>query len=151
MPRAGSGQPGGATSEPTPAEVYAYIAERNPVIRHLEVELVSAAPGAARLAMRVRDDMVNVHRTLHGGLLFTFADIVIGLAAQGRNERAVSADAQIQFLSPGKVGDRLIGEGVEIWRKDRTGVYDVRVWTEGGETLALIRGRMRFLGEPHIV
>ena len=59
----------------------------------------------------------------------------------------MTASASIEFLSPAKVGDRMLAEAREVYREGRTGFYDVRLWVEGGDTVAMVRGRMRILGD----
>ena len=82
------------------------------------------------------------------GLIFAFADICFGFTANAaKNQKGVSASAEIHWVSPGIIGDRLIGEAQEVWRKGRNGLYDVRMWNERqGETVAIVHGRMRFVG-----
>ena len=40
----------------------------------LEMKVEEMAPGYARLTMRVRPDMLNGHKTCHGGFIFALAD-----------------------------------------------------------------------------
>ena len=42
--------------------------------RSLGMDVLAIAPGAATLAMRVRDDMLNGHDICHGGFIATLAD-----------------------------------------------------------------------------
>ena len=149
-PAAPAVEPAAGAPHPTPHEVHAHIVARNPVYQGLGVEIVDIAPGRATFAMAVRPDMANVHGTCHGGLIFTLADIAFGFAAQASNERAMSTSAEVQFLAPAMVGTRLVARAVELWREDRNAVYDVRIEGEGGRVVALLRGRMRYLGGPHI-
>ena len=45
--------------------------ERDRASRGLGMRLLEIGPGHARLAMRVRQDMVNGHGICHGGFVFT--------------------------------------------------------------------------------
>ena len=47
---------------------------RDQAARALGMSLEAIMPGAARVAMAVRDDMLNGHDVCHGGLIFTLAD-----------------------------------------------------------------------------
>lgn len=134
---------------PDPGVVIADMARRNPVFQGMGIEVLLAERGLSRFAMIVRPDMGNTFGVCHGGVYFTLADLCLGFTCNAaRNERAVTASASIEYLSPAKVGDRMLAEAREIYREGRTGFYDVRLWVEGGETVALVRGRMRILGEP---
>ena len=55
---------------------------------------------------------------------------------------------RIDFLAPGKEGDTLAAEAVEMSASGRTGVYDVTVRDSAGKTVALFRGKSyRISGE----
>lgn len=115
--------------------------------RGLGMELVSVAPGRAEVTMTVRDDMVNGHALCHGGLIATLADSTFALACNTYGEVTVAAGFEIDFLSPGRLGDVLVATAVERVRRGRSGIYDVTV--RSGETvIAEFRGRSRSLGRP---
>lgn len=123
---------------------------RSPVMRWLGVEILDVRAGYIHVAIVVRPDIANVHGGCHGGLIFALADIAFGMAAQAGNEKAVSASAEIQFLAPAALGTRLETRAQEVWRRGRNGIYDVTLTDGAGETVALVRGRMRFIGGHHI-
>ena len=86
-----------------------------------------AREGYARVSMRIRDDMLNGHRVLHGGLTFSLADTAFAYACNSRNEVAVAHAASISFLGMAKTGDTLIAEAVETAQAGKSGVYMVSV------------------------
>jgi acyl-CoA thioesterase len=126
------------------------IIATNVVFKWLGAELIEVDRGRSRVAMIVRSDMANVHGTLHGGLMFTLADIALGFAAQAYNERAVSAAASIDFIASGRIGERIVAESEELHREGRNAYIRVTITGEGGRVLALLHGRMRFIGGHHI-
>ena len=104
--------------------------------------------GYARLSMPVRGDMVNGHHICHGGLIFTLADTAFAYACNSYNKNTVASACHIDFLAPGKEGDTLAAEAVEMSASGRTGVYDVTVRDSAGKTVALFRGKSyRISGE----
>lgn len=129
-------------------EVGRRLIAKSPVLQWLGAEIVVMQPGHCHLAMMVRPDHTNVIGTMHGGIVFTLADAAFGFAQSCRNERIVSADAEIRFLAPAKAGQRLEAEAKEIWRREPHALMDVEV-RQGGHVIALVRGRTRALGEPH--
>lgn len=112
----------------------------------LGIRILSVRPGGARLGMTVRNDMVNGHRTCHGGLIFSLADSAFAAACNSHNENAVAASASIDFLAPGLEGDELLAEASEVWRAGRTGIYEIRITNQRGELIALFRGRSHRIG-----
>ncbi len=107
----------------------------------LGMTIDSCAPGAARVSMRVRPDMVNGHGICHGGLVFALADSAFAFACNSRGDNTVAAGAAIEFLAPGRNGDLLTATATERWRTGRTGIYEIEVRNQHGDAIALFRGR----------
>lgn len=105
------------------------------------------APGAARLAMTVADNMVNGHGVCHGGYIFMLADSAFAFACNTRNVRTLAAQGAITFLQPARLGDRLVAEARERTRAGRNGIYDVGVRRADGAAIAEFRGHSRETGE----
>jgi acyl-CoA thioesterase len=55
-------------------------------------------------------------------------------------------NAAISFTAPGSVGERLLATAQERSRAGRTGIYDVEVTNEKGDTIALFRGTSYRIG-----
>jgi acyl-CoA thioesterase len=98
--------------------------------------------------MPVRREVTNTFGNCHGGITFAFADICFGFTANAaRNEKGVSSSAEIHWLAPGLIGDRLVGEAREVWHEGRNALYDVTIKNEHtGTVVAIVHGRMRFVG-----
>ena len=107
----------------------------------LGMRIEEVRPGYARLSMTVTANMVNGHQLCHGGLIFTLADSTFAFACNSHNQRAVAAGCAIEFLAPAFLGDVLTAEGVEQTLRGRSGIYDMKVSNQKGETIALFRGK----------
>ncbi len=107
----------------------------------LGIVLLEVRPGYARMQMTVRDDMLNGHRTCHGGYIFTLADSAFAFACNSYNQVTVAAGCAIEFLAPAFAGEVLVAEAVEQSRGSKTGVYDVTVTNPSGRKVALMRGK----------
>lgn len=107
----------------------------------LGMKLIEVRPGYARMRMSVREDMVNLHGTAHGGLVFTLADSAFAYACNSHNKIAVASSCSIDFLRPAHLGETLTATAVEQALIGRSGVYDVRVENNKGELVALFRGK----------
>jgi len=128
--------------------VAAAMLERDAASRMLGMQVEAAAPGYARVAMTVRDDMVNGHQTCHGGLIFSLADSAFAFACNSDNVNTVGAACTIDYLRPGHIGDRLVAEAEKRFGAGRSGVYDVTVRNQNDEIIVLFRGKShRIRGE----
>ena len=112
----------------------------------LGMRVLEVRPGCARLAMKVREDMVNGHQLCHGGLIFTLADSAFAFACNTYDLVTVAAAGTIEFLLSARLGDELTATAEERSRSKRTGVYDVTVRNQQGECVALFRGRSHQIG-----
>lgn len=116
---------------------------RDHAAQALGIEVTEVAPGFAKCTMTVRQDMVNGHDILHGGLCFTLADTCFAYACNSHNRVTVAQSASVTFCAPGKLGDVLTAEGTETWQQGRGGVTDVTVTNQDGVVLAMFRGNSR--------
>jgi acyl-CoA thioesterase len=109
----------------------------------LGMELVSISPGRAVIAMTVTEAMTNGHGTCHGGYIFTLADSAFAFACNSHRQRSVAQQCQITYIAPARKGMRLLAEGVERQRTERSGITDVTVRDDAGAVIAEFRGHSR--------
>lgn len=119
---------------------------RDQASKSLGITIEEVRPGFARLRMTVRMDMVNGHGMCHGGIVFALADSAFAVACNTHNAVTVAAAASIDFLAPAHAHDELAAEARELWRSKRSGLYEISVSNQRGETLALFRGRSHCIG-----
>jgi acyl-CoA thioesterase len=134
------------TSKPTPWDVANYMASVNPVFQNMGMKVLETREGYAEMSMHIGPEFGNTYGVCHGGVVFSIADMCFGIAANSYNERCVTASAEIQYISPGNVGDVMTAVATETWRGPRSAVYDVELRNANGETAALVRIRGRILG-----
>lgn len=121
---------------------------RDAASKLIGLQLIEVRPGYARVSMQVRADMVNGHRTCHGGYLFTLADSAFAYACNSYNKNAVASACHIDFVAPAFQDDVLDAECEERFQAGRAGVYDATVRNQTGEVVALFRGKShRIAGE----
>ncbi|WP_295991810.1 hydroxyphenylacetyl-CoA thioesterase PaaI [Rugamonas sp.] len=133
-----------ALAEAAGAAMYA----RDRASQALGMALCEIRPGYARMTMTVRDDMLNGHRSCHGGFIFALADSAFAFACNSRNLNTVGAGCAIDYLAPGRLHDVLTAVAVEQTLSGKSGVYDVRVSDQDERIVALFRGKsLRVHGE----
>jgi acyl-CoA thioesterase len=115
--------------------------ERDRASQALGMRISGVRPGFAQVTMPVRADMVNGHGICHGGLLFALGDSAFAFACNSHNQTTVAAAAAIDFLAAARAGDELTAEARELWRTKRNGLYEIVIFNQRGERLALFRGR----------
>jgi len=109
--------------------------------RGLGMTVDAMGPGYSRMSMTVRPDMLNGFKICHGGYITLLADSCFAFACNSYNELTLAAGILVDFVAPAKLGDVLTAEAREVTLSGRTGVYDVQVKNQRGETVAVLRGR----------
>ena len=139
------GKHGLATATVDPQTLAERVAEsmyaRDTATRGLGIRIARVGPGSAELVMVVREDMLNGHAICHGGFIFTLADSAFAFACNSYNINTVASGCTIDFTAPAHSGDVLTARAHERQLAGRTGVYDVEVVNQCGETVALFRGK----------
>jgi acyl-CoA thioesterase len=107
----------------------------------LGMQVTAIGPGTATLTMTVSDDMLNGHDLCHGGLIATLADSAFAYACNAYNEVTVASGFDIHLIAGARRGDMLTAMATEFSKAGRTGVYDITVANQRGETVAAFRGR----------
>lgn len=116
----------------------------------LGMKLEEVRLGYARLVMPIRSNMTNGQKIAHGGFLFTLADSAFAFACNGRNQFTVAQHCAVTFLAPGFEGDIMTAEAQERHFAGRSGIYDVTVTNQNGDTIAEFRGHSRSVKGQHI-
>jgi len=123
------------------------LLEQDEAAKSLNITIDTISPGHAGLAMSVTPQMLNGHKTCHGGFIFTLADCAFAVACNSYNKTAVAASCDISFVRPGHDTDRLTATANEIHKAGRNGIYDITVSNQNNETIALFRGKSRIISK----
>lgn len=110
------------------------------------MQLTHVDEGTATLTLHIREDHCNGHGIGHGGVTFMLADSAFAFACNSRNVATVAQHNTISFLAPVRLGDTLTATAHETTLKGRSGITDVTVTNQSGDTVALFRGASRAIG-----
>jgi acyl-CoA thioesterase len=113
------------------------IIQNDMVARSLGMELVSASEGRARVAMDIDGRHMNAAGTVHGGAIFSLADVAFAIACNSRG-LAVAANASINYCAAARAG-RLTAEARELSLSNRLGSYAVEVTDGDGKLIACMQ------------
>lgn len=114
--------------------------ERDPFARFLGIELLELREGYSKMALTVKDHMLNFHGLPHGGVIFSLADAAFAAACNSYGQVAVALHVDVSFLAAVEVGTCLIAEATEEHLGGRTGLYRLAVAKEDGTLIALCHG-----------
>ena len=120
----------------------------DPLAAHLGIELEQVRPGYARASMTVGPGLVNAFGMAHGGATMALLDVVHAAVSNSHGTLAIAQDVHTEFLAAGQVGDRLVAEGVEVHRSNRTAVYRIEATAQDGRLVATALARVFRTGRP---
>lgn len=110
------------------------------------IDIIEMDDGVAVLTMTVTPQMLNGHKTCHGGQLFTLADTAFAYACNSQGLAAVASGCTIDFVRPAFASDRLTAKAQVRHQGQLTGVYDIEIVNQQQKTVALFRGKSHRIG-----
>jgi acyl-CoA thioesterase len=113
------------------------------------IEITEIGPGCSKVRMPVAGHHLNSLEMVHGGAVFTLADMAFATAVHSRGRQAVAINTSISFVKAAKP-PMLYAEARETSRNQKIATYDVQVTDSSGEVVALFQG-MAYLKAEHIV
>jgi acyl-CoA thioesterase len=105
----------------------------------LGMELLHVAPGRSEVRMALDQRHLNGAGIVHGGAIFSLADVAFAAASNAHGTLALALDVTISFVKAATTGV-LTARAEELALTSRTGVYGIRVTNERGDLVALFQG-----------
>ena len=106
---------------------------------HNGIELLEIAEGRAKAKMVIEDRHLNGVNVVHGGAIFTLADLAFAAASNSHGTVAVAINASIWFVKAGRKGT-LFAEAREVSRNPKLATYSIEVTDDAGEIIATFEG-----------
>ncbi|WP_337171234.1 hotdog fold thioesterase [Gemmatimonas aurantiaca] len=133
------------------AAVVQHLMEHDAFSQWMGAEVLEAAVGRSVIRMPVRADMVNGFGTLHGGVLFAFADSAFAFATNARGMLSVAVDCSISFPVAVRPGDVLTAAAVEQSTTNRLAFCEVTVTNQDDVAVGYFRGTVYRTTRPHVI
>jgi uncharacterized protein (TIGR00369 family) len=115
-----------------------------PFAEFLGIRIASLEPGAARLQLTLRPELLNSHHGAHGGVIMALADVALAVAAIARDGTAKGAytvDLSVSFLGPAQ--GTLLAEGRCLRLGKSLAFSEGEVRDEQGELVAKAIGTFK--------
>ena len=94
-----------------------YLAN-NPFMQHNHMYITEIGTETSEIRMEVHPDGLNIMGQVHGGLLYSLADVVTGLTARADGRKYVTQSAHVNFI--GNVSSGLIIAKGDIVKRGRS-------------------------------
>lgn len=114
----------------------------DPFSQWLGIERVEDGVGTSLLRMTVTKEMLNGFGIAHGGITYSLADSALAFASNSYGEQCVSIETSISHTKAVKEGDVLTAIAKEANRTNKISVYEITVFNQDNETVAIFRGNV---------
>ncbi|MBA5243308.1 MULTISPECIES: hotdog fold thioesterase [Corynebacterium] len=122
--------------------------DNDATLEYLGATITRLEPGVAEGEFTVEARHANGFGVCQGGVLFTFADALFGGACNSRRtDPTVSAQSEMIYLAPAKMGRTIRGVARERHTWGRNGLSDVTLY-DGDTAIAEFRGMSRTTTRP---
>lgn len=98
--------------------------------------------GYAKCNMKIEHDHLNPVNVVHGGALFTIADVTGGAAASSYGNHIVTANCDFHFMNAGKNCTEIYATATKLKVGRRLMVFDVSVFDQ--DDLLLCKGTFTY-------
>ncbi|MFP4629832.1 MAG: PaaI family thioesterase [Desulfohalobiaceae bacterium] len=122
-----------------PSNMQDFFNTHDQLARHLGIRVLQASQGQALAQMEIRPEHKNGLDMVHGGAIFTLADLAFAAASNSRGRAAVAINSHISFLKPVYNG-LLRAEAREVSLSHKLASYTVHIYDQEGETCAVFQG-----------
>ncbi len=113
-----------------------------PFAKTMGVEIIEASAERVTARLPVRPDLCTTGGVLHGGAVMAFADTLgaVGayLALPPGAKSTTTLESKTNFLGAAKAGSTVIGEATPAHRGKTTSVWQTRITSEDGKSVALV-------------
>lgn len=112
-----------------PQEIVAKMYENDAYSQWLGITIDKVELGKVNLSMKVRPEMLNGFKMLHGGISYALADSAFAFASNSLGFQAVSIETSISHLRKVEKGELLRAYAQKLSSGKSIGVYEVKVFS----------------------
>ena len=125
------------------------IIDTNSYMRYLGVEMLKLTEGYGLGRMRYKEDLLNPYGMLHGGSLYSLADIIAGAVACMGGHFVTTVSGNMNFLLPADHTEFVYCEAIQLRQGKHLAVFDVKI--KDDENRVLDSGEFTFFLTEHEV
>lgn len=124
----------------TPKEIVDLMMRADSFSRWLGIEIISIDKGLCSLSCDVNSEMLNGFHIAHGGITYSLADSCLAFASNSYGLKCVSIETSISHIKKVLINDKLTATSREISRNKKTGIYEVSIYNQKNELVAIFKG-----------
>lgn len=112
----------------------------DPFAKLLGIQTIEIEEGKAIVSLNIKENMLNFHGAVNGGVIFSLADVAFAIASNSYGQTAVGIHVTINYMKAGSFKDTLTATAEEVSKNPKLGLYRMTVRNQNGELLATADG-----------
>ena len=120
------------------------VNEQNGFLKHNHIIILESNEKTSKVKMNISENSLNPYGIVHGGLIFSMGDTVMGITIRSTGRDAVTLDGTINYLKPGK-GKYLIATSEVIKVGKTTSVLMANIYNDKEELIAVMSATYYFI------
>ena len=100
------------------------------------VEVLSSGGGLAEGRIKIKEQHMNPINTVHGGVMFTLADHIAGVACASTGALGTTMRSSIEYLNPAFGPEEIVAKAKPVKLGKSICIYDVDITDEKGTMIA---------------
>lgn len=105
--------------------------------KHLGLEFLEINhEGIIEARMKIKDYFYNHINSVHGGLLFSLADVVAGTKANSYGKKVTTLNSTFNYLAPAINTEYLLAKAKEVKKGRTICVYEVEIFNDDNKLIA---------------
>lgn len=113
------------------------------------INILELKEGYAKGSLVLKKEHINVFGTVHGGIVFLFADHVGGACGNTLGKKAFNVESSIQYFKPAREGMTLFAESYLTHRGKKIGRIEIKVTNDRSEDIAAMHMVFYITDEQH--
>ena len=118
--------------------------EQNGFLKHNDIIIEKADEKVSKVKMDITEKSLNPYGIVHGGLIFSMGDTVMGITVRKTGRNAVTLDASINYIKPG-TGKYLIATSEVLKIGKTTSVLKANIYNDQNELIAIMSSTYFFI------
>ena len=112
--------------------------EKSPFWKLLGIEMDQVNSDSVRIKLSMTPDFLNVNRSVHGGIIASMLDTIMGVTLRHQNDDAKVATVSLttQFIAPALEGTTIYGTARVVHCGRRIASLEAKLESESGEIIA---------------
>lgn len=120
------------------------IDKQNDFLKHNDIIIEKSDKNCSKVKLYITNKTLNPYGIVHGGLIFALGDTVMGVTCRSTGRDAVTLDANINFIKPGK-GSFLLAVSEVVKMGKNTSVLKANIYNDKDELIAIMNSTYYFI------